>query len=54
MIEDSDMLRLWDSGFNTSEIAARFGIPEYEADRRVRRARERRRNEEREYVACRN
>lgn len=42
---ETDMLWLWDCGFNTKEIADRLGITESEVDRQLWRARETRRIE---------
>jgi DNA-directed RNA polymerase specialized sigma24 family protein len=39
----TDMLWLWDCGFNTKEIADRLCITESEVDRQLRLAREERR-----------
>jgi DNA-directed RNA polymerase specialized sigma24 family protein len=47
---ETDLLWFWDSGFNTIDIATAFGITEAEAERRVWRARELRRNARRGIV----
>lgn len=49
--DDADMLILWDNGFNTYEISARYGIKEGEADQRLWRAREQRRIKRQELVS---
>jgi hypothetical protein len=41
--DDGEMLILWGCGFDTFDIAARYGITQAEADRRLWRAREQRR-----------
>jgi hypothetical protein len=41
--DDSDLLWMWDVGYDTYAISAFFGINECDAERRVWRAREQRR-----------